>query len=327
MCTAVNYTNGCHLFGRNLDLEINYPVDVVITPHNYVFKMKDGSEIKNHHALIGMGLIQNDYPLYFEAINDAGLGMAGTAFAGLAYYAPVQEGKKNIAPFEFIPYILGQASTVEEARKLLENVNLCDVHFSAEQPNSPLHFLIGDKNESIVVEQTKEKGFRVYDDPYDVLTNCPDFDWQCKNISIYSQLTGQIITPRFAKDAKDIDLYSRGMGSTGLPGGVDSVSRFVRAAFTRLNSFCDPNSIEKNVGEYFHILTNVQQVNGEAEIHPGEYEITQYTSVGDTDSGIFYYTTYYNQNINAVDMKKENLEGSSLISYPVLRDLNVNIQN
>ncbi|WP_304731490.1 linear amide C-N hydrolase, partial [Dubosiella newyorkensis] len=70
-----------------------------------------------------------------------------------------------------------------------------------------------------------------------------------------------------------------------------------------------------------------QQVNGEAEIHPGEYEITQYTSVGDTDSGIFYYTTYYNQNINAVDMKKENLEGSSLISYPVLRDLNVNIQN
>lgn len=140
------------------------------------------------------GLIQNDYPLYFEAINDAGLGMAGTAFAGLAYYAPVQEGKKNIAPFEFIPYILGQASTVEEARKLLENVNLCDVHFSAEQPNSPLHFLIGDKNESIVVEQTKEKGFRVYDDPYDVLTNCPDFDWQCKNISIYSQLTGQIIT-------------------------------------------------------------------------------------------------------------------------------------
>ena len=122
------------------------------------------------------------------------------------------------------------------------------------------------------------------------------------------------------------DVYKR-QGSTGLPGGVDSVSRFVRAAFTRLNSFCDPNSIEKNVGEYFHILTNVQQVNGEAEIHPGEYEITQYTSVGDTDSGIFYYTTYYNQNINAVDMKKENLEGSSLISYPVLRDLNVNIQN
>ncbi len=39
MCTAVNYTNGCHLFGRNLDLEINYPVDVVITPHNYVFNI------------------------------------------------------------------------------------------------------------------------------------------------------------------------------------------------------------------------------------------------------------------------------------------------
>lgn len=41
MCTGLSYSNGnSHYFGRNLDLEIDYPVDVVITPHNVPFKFR-----------------------------------------------------------------------------------------------------------------------------------------------------------------------------------------------------------------------------------------------------------------------------------------------
>lgn len=326
MCTAMNYINGHHLFGRNLDLEIDYPVEVVITPRNHPFKFKNGTELNQHHAIVGMGLVMEDTPMYFEGINDAGLGMAGTAFAGFAYYGPVVDGKNNLSPFELIPFILGKASTVAEAKALFENINVCDVPFSPQQPNSPLHWLIGDKTESIVVESTKENGLMVYENPFHVLTNAPDFQSQQFNAANYSRLTGSLPEISFAKGAK-LEMYSRGMGSFGLPGGVDSESRFVRAAFTRMNSFCDENDINKNVQEYFHILGNVEQVNGEAEVKPGEYEITQYTSVGDTDTGMFYYTTYYNQNINAVDMKKENLDGSELIAYPVLRELVIPVQN
>ena len=41
MCTGLSLKNGKHhYFGRNLDLELDYPVDIVITPRN---KKESGS--------------------------------------------------------------------------------------------------------------------------------------------------------------------------------------------------------------------------------------------------------------------------------------------
>ena len=34
-----------------------------------------------------------------------------------------------------------------------------------------------------------------------------------------------------------------------------------------------------------------------------------------TDKGIYYYTTYYNNRITKIDMNNEDLNSSSLISY------------
>jgi choloylglycine hydrolase len=306
-------------------LEIDYPVDVVISPCNYEFKFRNAAPLKSHHAMIGMAMVEEDYPLYFEGINDQGLGMAGTAFAGMAKYNPVTEGKDNLATFEIIPYILGQCSTVEEAKAKLANVNLTDVSFAPSMPTSPLHWLIADVNSSIVLEST-EKGMFIYDNPFNCLTNCPSFDIQSWNVSNYINLTGNLPTIRFAPDKDGLSLYSRGMGSIGLPGGVDSSSRFVRVAFTKGNSIC-PDAEDKNVPEYFHILGNVQQVSGETEVEPGQYEITQYTCCGNTKTGMFYYTTYYNPSLNAVDMHAEDLNGSDLIVYPVIKEMQVSVQN
>ncbi len=46
--------------------------------------------------------------------------MAGLNFSGYADYKEIQEGKDNVSPFEFIPWILGQCSTVGETKKLLK---------------------------------------------------------------------------------------------------------------------------------------------------------------------------------------------------------------
>jgi choloylglycine hydrolase len=327
MCTSISYTNGeHHYFGRNLDLEIDYPVDVVISPRNYAFNFRHAPALTKHYAMIGMAMVQEDYPLYFEGINEKGLGMAGLAFAGMAYYEPVKDGAVNISTFEFIPYILGQCTSVAEAREKIAAMNLDDVSFAPSLPTSPLHWIIADVNESIVVESTKENGLKIYDNPFGVLTNCPEFDKQSWNVSNYINVTGNLVDIRFAKDKAGLSQYSRGMGSIGLPGGVDSSSRFVRVAFTKANSI-SPDEEDKNVSEFFHILGNVQQVSGETEVKPGQYEITQYTCCGNTTTGMFYYTTYYNQSVNAVDMHQENLDDSKLFVYPVIKDLQVNLQN
>ena len=52
-------------------------------------------------------------------------------------------------------------------------------------------------------------------------------------------------------------------------------------------------------------------------VSEGEYEVTLYSSCCNLDKGIYYYNTYDNHRICAVDMYRENLESSRLARYPI----------
>ena len=112
MCTAATYYSKDHYFGRNLDLEFSYKETVTIMPRNYSFSIRHEADIDNHYAIIGMAYVVDDYPLFYDGINEKGLGMAGLNFPDNAFYMPQEDGKDNIAPFEFIPWILGQCASV-----------------------------------------------------------------------------------------------------------------------------------------------------------------------------------------------------------------------
>ena len=124
MCTAATYKTKCHYFGRNLDYHISYGESVVVTPRNYPFEFRRMGRLNHHYALIGMATLAGDVPLYFDATNEKGLSMAGLNFPKNACYKPEVDGKDNVAPFEFIPWILGQCACVKEARPLLDRINL-----------------------------------------------------------------------------------------------------------------------------------------------------------------------------------------------------------
>jgi len=132
MCTAITYKTKDHYFGRTLDLEYTYDEQVTVTPRNFELKFRTKVSIKSHHAIIGMATVADNYPLYYEAVNEYGLAMAGLNFPGNAHYFPVTDGKDNIAPFEFIPWILCQCKNLTEAREILSNINLCNLNFSEQ---------------------------------------------------------------------------------------------------------------------------------------------------------------------------------------------------
>ena len=71
---------------------------------------------------------------------------------------------------------------------MLANINLVNEAFSPELPLSPLHWIISDKKESIVVEPMAD-GLKVYDDPVGVLTNNPTFDKQLFTLNNYRTLS------------------------------------------------------------------------------------------------------------------------------------------
>ena len=323
MCTAVSYKTKDHYFGRNLDYEFSYNETVTVTPRGYPFAFRAAPPLKTHYALIGMAFVQNGYPLYYDATNEKGLSMAGLNFPGNAAYLPKAANKDNITPFEFIPWILGQCATVKEAREKLARLNLLNEDFTAELKLSPLHWLLSDKEESVVVEPLKD-GLKVYDNPVGVLTNNPTFDFHLLNLSNYMGLTRDEPTSRFAEQFT-LTPYSRGMGAIGLPGDLSSASRFVKAAFTKLNSLAGPSESE-SLAQFFHILGSVAQQKGCCKVAHG-YEYTIYSSCCNTDTGVYYYTTYENSQITGVDMHKENLDGTALVSYPLVTGAHILMQN
>ena len=134
MCTAATYTGDGFYFGRTLDNSCSYGEEVVITPRRRIFRLRNGYAVQNHHAVIGMACVADNYPLYYDAVNECGLCMAGLNFVGNAKYRPPCGGKDNVASFELIPYVLGTCATVRQARDKLANINITDVAFSAEYP-------------------------------------------------------------------------------------------------------------------------------------------------------------------------------------------------
>ena len=326
MCTAITYRTKDHYFGRSLDYEFSYAEEVTVTPRNFKFDFRHVDSILTHYALIGMATIINDYPLYYDATNEHGLSMAGLNFPGNAVYKPLTAANNiyNISPFEFIPFVLGQCKTADEARSVIERINLCDTAFSKELPLSPLHWMISDKDKSIVVEAMAD-GIHVHDDPVGVMTNNPPFNYQLFNLNNYMALSREQPENAFAPELS-LSKYSRGMGGMGLPGDLSSMSRFVRVAFTKMNSVSGDSESE-SISQFFHILGSVEQTRGLVHQGNDQYEITIYSSCCNTDKGIYYYTTYENSQISGVDMHKTDLDSSELSRYPLIKGQQIRMQN
>lgn len=323
MCTAITFKGTDSYFGRSLDLEYSYNETVTVTPRFFPFHFRSENRIDYHYAIIGMATVVKGYPLYYDATNEAGLSMAGLNFPENAKYFEKAQNKINLTPFEFIPYILSKCDSVKSAKELMEEINLTDTPFSSELPNSPLHWIIADKTEAVTVESTAD-GLTVYENSVGVLTNNPPFPYHMTHLTTFIHLSPY---PQENKICKELNLkaFSRGTGAMGLPGDCSSQSRFVRAAFNKLNAV-SYDTEEENVNQFFHILSSVEQIDGTVKTAENKNVRTVYTSCCNTDKGIYYYTTYHNRSIVGVDMHRENLDSTVLVSYP-LRKSELFIEN
>lgn len=322
MCTAATYKTNDFYFGRTLDNEFSYGDEVLVMSRKYPLSFRSAGTLKNHYAIIGMAFVAESDPLFYDGINEKGLAMAGLNFVGNACYNKSAEGRDNIAQFEFIPWILSQCASVREACELLSRINILDEPYNEQLPVAQLHWIIADRNETITVESMRD-GLKIYENPVGVMTNNPPFDQQMFVLNNYMNLS-----PKQPENCWGIPLttYSRGMGALGLPGDLSSQSRFVRAAYTKMNSLSGDSEME-SVSQFFHILGSVDQQRGCCEVAEGKYEITLYTSCCNTDKGIYYYTTYNNHQITAVDMHRENLDDDALARYPLIQEETIHFQN
>lgn len=308
MCTALNFYSKTHYFGRNLDWEHSYGERVIITPRNFPIYFREETPMLNHYAIIGMGVVSDNYPLYFDAANEVGLCVAGLNFPDNAVYNIPMEGMYNVAPFELILWVLSQCKTADEAKLLLSKANIIDIRFNREYGLTPMHWIISDSEKSVVAEPTYN-GLMLYDNPTGVLTNNPPFSVQYHNLNNYMSLSTSEPQNKFSEKL-NLDKYSRGMGAIGLPGDYSSQSRFVRAVFVSHNATeCDTE--EGSVNQFFHLLSAVEMPKG-CVVTKNGLEHTVYSSCINTANGIYYYKMYGSNNIYKADMYKYDIESDKL---------------
>ncbi len=326
MCTALSLVNGDFYFGRNMDIAYSFLERVVFTPRNFAFAYKKMPSVDTHYAMVGMACVQEGYPLYAEAINEKGLGMAGLNFPEYAHYADIESvDKDNITPYEFIPWILGGCKDMAEAKLAVEKLSLIAIPFSQRIPLAPLHWIISDKTGSIVVEQTSS-GLKIHDNPTGIMTNNPQFDFHMTNLSNY--LGCSPYEPQNHIYTAPIPSIGHGFGGVGLPGDNSTCSRFVRAVFAKGNSvFAGDCSEGDNIAQFFHILENVAVVRGATRLTDGTPDYTTYASCANADKGIYYYKTYGNSQITAVKMHAHNLDDTNITEYTLITEQQIRYQN
>ena len=329
MCTglALETKDGLHLFGRNMDIEYSFNQSIIFIPRNFKCVNKSNKkELTTKYAVLGMGTIFDDYPTFADGMNEKGLGCAGLNFPVYVSYSKEDiEGKTNIPVYNFLLWVLANFSLVEEVKEALKNANIVDIPISENIPNTTLHWMISDiTGKSIVVEQTKEK-LNVFDNNIGVLTNSPTFDWHVANLNQYVGLRYNQV-PEFKLGDQSLTALGQGTGLVGLPGDFTPASRFIRVAFLR-DAMIKNDKDSIDLIEFFHILNNVAMVRGSTRTLEEKSDLTQYTSCMCLEKGIYYYNTYENNQINAIDMNKENLDGNEIKTYKYNKTLSINHVN
>ena len=280
MCTALKYKQ---TMGRNFDYEISYGEEIVQIPrHKY----------DNIYSIIGICTMYTDangiYPLLYDGMNEYGLCMAGLAFVGNAYYIEADEltdwelgwkKKRGIKAYNIIMDILGQCKSVEEVKLLIANSVIIDKQIAPNMPNSDLHWFVCDKENCIIVEQTRD-GLNWYDAETEVLTNNPIYPRQ---IATYTANKGLIGKFNASSD-------TRGNETDGLNGSYTSSGRFQRVSYLKEQLVSSNNDFD-DISQTLHLLSSVEQVYGATPVN-NKFEYTIYSIVYDMEHLCVYIKTY-----------------------------------
>lgn len=318
MCTSIAMNTEDFYFGRTMDIEYSFNEKVVYTPRNYPIPFRRNDTLRRHYAMLGMASVMEGYPLYAEAVNERGLCAAGLNFPDSAYYPPKEDPvKQNVSPFELILWLCAKCASITDVKQLLASTHLVNIPFNDDLPLAPLHWHIADRERSLVLEST-QNGLEIYDNPVGVLTNNPSFDFQTTNLCQYMNLTTSCPQNCFS-NIKSLVPFGQGLGSFGLPGDYSPASRFVKAAYLSMNSVCEKDEMS-SISQLFHILDSVSMIRGSVVTNQKLYDTTTYACCMNATKGIYYYKTYSNSQLTAVDLRRENLDAEALKTYPLMTD-------
>ncbi len=312
MCTAIFDNRYGNFFGRTLDLECSFGEEVVRTEKSEELSFLYEGKMDSRFGFIGMAhkaMREGDgelIPLYYDGMNESGLCIAALNFPKFAVYNEKKDKCRNLASFEVIPFVLANCGNIDCVKKLLSGANITNDAFSNKYQPAPLHWMIADRERSIVVEQTV-RGLDIYENTVGVMANSPTFDYHMIRLSDHVKLSAE---PPENKLCPKIELphYSRGLGGVGLPGDFSSTSRFVRAVFVKEHTLMPSKTLFDKETEslalerFFHVMSSVSVPLGCVITEGDKPACTVYTSVCDMNSLTYHYFTYDDRQMKSIEL-------------------------
>lgn len=322
MCTSI-FTmtkDGKHLLSRTMDFSFPLEPNPIYLPRNYEWLSSITEKPHmNQYGFVGAGRLLGDAYFVADGVNEKGLAVAELYLPGEVYYAErASEEHTNLAPHEFILWLLGNFATIDEIEKELSTIKLVEKAAPVLNFVTPLHWIITDKSgKCVVIEPTDETLF-LKDNPVGVMTNTPSLEWHIANLRNYLHVRPkQFDAVKFGE--YQATAFSQGTGTSGLPGGFTPPERFVRAAFFKEYIEVAENE-EDGVNNAHHILNTVRIPKGIVITADQAVDYSQYVGAMCNESGTYYYSSYDSHQIVKVRITEKLLQTIEPVVFEIAQD-------
>ncbi len=319
-CTGLKLKaqDGSIVTGRTFEFGVQVATTAVVIPRGFAFTgtTPNGPGLKYQGKYGVVGVIAGDDLAAMDGMNEKGIAVGTFYFPGYAGYAAIinDNQSKALSPVEFPNWILTQFASLEELKAALPTVLIAPtVTKTWGTTPAPFHYIVYDKSgNSLVIEPIGGK-LVTYDNKIGVFTNSPSFDWQMTNLRNYINLTPFNVKP-LKVEGVTLAPFGQGSGMVGLPGDFTPPSRFVRAAIFSITAIPSKNSQEA-VPQLFHILNQFDIPVGAVKAKENGIvysDATLATTVKDPQALKYYFRTYENQTIHAIDLNRFDLNAKEV---------------
>lgn len=300
MCTAITLQSkqNENFFGRTMDF--SYPIEpqLYIIPKNYVWNNAlNMNEFCDSYSFIGIGQETDGILGFFDGVNERGFAAAALYFAGYAKYDTQLKHteREPIAALDFLHFILGSCSSVDDLEEILKETYLVGVPDPVTQTVAPLHWIATDKSGKCVVIEQTGAGMKLFSNPIGVMANSPNFGWHMTNLRNYMDVSQRQTHETNWGNVK-LKPFGQGAGTMMLPGGYTSPERFVRTAYQKTHIETPRNSIEA-INACFHVMESVSIPKGIVISERDTCDYTKYVAFINTNTCEYFFKTYDNSQI------------------------------
>ena len=318
MCTSIftKTEDNKHFLARTMDFSFPLEGNPVFLPRDYSWHVF-GKEMTNKYAMLGTGRgIAGNY-IFTDGINEHGLAMAELYLPEEAVYDKDEvEGMDNLAPWEFLNWVLGNYKSIDDLEKDLKNIRLIDAKIPIMNKSIPLHYIFADVTGRVVVIEPSGGELKFKENPVGVMTNTPNLEWHTQNLRNYLHVQPKQFKPRDYGEFTPMPFIQS--GTSGLPGGFTAVDRFVRAAFFK-EYINKARNEEEGITNIWQILNTVRIPKGVVIKESENEDYTEYLAGICLESRSFYFTPYENNQISKVKLTDELIEDGNVVVFEAPR--------